>query len=176
VSAGPAARGPRARRTSAAPRRGPALVFDMAGPGDIPALLALMRDYYAFDGLSFSPAQARRRLRELIQSPALGMAWLLRAGGPAPVGYVVVTFAFGLEHGRRAEVDEIYLRPEARRRGFGGSVLRVLEESLRAAGFESVHADVEHDNRDSRAFWTRHGFRVLDRAVLVRMLAPKARR
>ncbi len=51
--------------------------FRVAGLADAPALLELMREYYAFDHLSFDESAARPALEGLLQNAAFGRAWLI---------------------------------------------------------------------------------------------------
>ena len=48
-----------------------------AMPGDAPALLELMREYYAHDGLVFERERAHEALLGLLRNSQHGRAWLI---------------------------------------------------------------------------------------------------
>ena len=136
---------------------------------DLPIVLAMMREYYAYDGLDFDVRRARRRLGELARKAALGAAWvLLEAGEPA--GYLFVIRGFGVEHGRNVLIDELYLRKPYRRRGWGRGIVRHVQAYARRVRAESVHAQVERHNRPACRFWSAMGFRRFDRYAMVQLL------
>ena len=150
------------------------------GPSLLPAttrdviwLLRAMGQYYRFEKLPFDRGNARRRLKDLLATPSLGYVAIIQVGRRR-VGYVVVIRGFGLEHGRNAMIDELFVGPTARGKGIGGQVVERIASDLAAQGIESLHADVEKGNRDARAFWTKRGFKTYDRYAMVRMLATSA--
>ena len=140
-----------------------------ASSADHATLLQLMRDYYAFESLPFDAARASSRLQLLLSNPSLGFA-LLAEIGRNPVGYAVAVYGFGLEHGRNAIIDEIFVTEAARGHGLGTDLVHHIEKIARHQGIESLHADVEHANTDARSFWTTLGFRQYDRSPMIRLL------
>ncbi|HVF28226.1 MAG TPA: hypothetical protein VM943_08295 [Pyrinomonadaceae bacterium] len=84
--------------------------FTVAGADDEYILIALMREFYAVEHLTFDEAAARAALRQVLHHGALGSVYLIRSG-EAVAGYVVLALGFSLEfHGRDAIIDELYLR------------------------------------------------------------------
>ena len=149
--------------------------FTPARAEAVEALLALVREYYDFDGIHFDDATARRGLAELLTDASLGGAWIIRRGDDA-VGYFVLTYGFDLElGGRQATVTELYLRPHARRQGIGSRALTFIEEHLRQVGIGAYELHVERDNAAARAFYARMGLEPHDRIPLTKLLAaPRA--
>jgi ribosomal protein S18 acetylase RimI-like enzyme len=146
-----------------------------ARTGDVEALVPLVGEYYAFDGIPFDETVVRRGLRELLADETLGGAWLLRREHDL-VGFFVATYGFDLElGGRHATVTELYIRPGARRAGLGTAALRVLEEHLADRGITAYELQVERDNIEARAFYEKQGFSGHDRIPLTKDLAPRAR-
>jgi hypothetical protein len=83
--------------------------FRNATEADADLLLAMMREYYAFDHHPFDLENARSALTGLLRDPALGRIWLVCAG-ESVVGYIVLTLGYSLELlGRDAFVDELFL-------------------------------------------------------------------
>jgi ribosomal protein S18 acetylase RimI-like enzyme len=127
------------------------------GPADPATLEAMVRAYYAEDGLTYDRERQGRALSALIEGDALGLAWLVRLAGET-VGYVVVTLSFSVESGGRdAFIDELYMAPVARGRGVGGRVLALVEAEARARDLQRLYLEVEHGNR-ARALYRRAGF------------------
>ena len=132
--------------------------FVRAQPEHVEILLDSVRAYYAFDGIRFEPGSVRRAILQLLGTPALGEAWLIRDQG-AVVGHFVVTFGFDLEFGgRQAILTELYLIERARGRGFGSAVLGFVEERLSAMGIRTLEVQAEDDNTEARRFYARAGF------------------
>ena len=129
-----------------------------ATPSDADAVLAMMREYYAFDRLEFEAAAARAALNGLLADPERGEVWLAEHEAAA-VGYGVLCLGWSLEfHGRDAFVDEIFVAESARGTGVGRKILARLEERCRALGVRALHLEVDHQNRRALEMYRRAGF------------------
>jgi ribosomal protein S18 acetylase RimI-like enzyme len=145
--------------------------FRPAGPGDGPAILEMMRDFYPGAGLTFDPAVAREALAPLLAGE-FGRVWVVRAGDE-PAGYVVLVFGYSLEFGGRdAFVDELYLRPEYRGLGLGRRALGVVEDACRASGVRALHLVVDPANLRAHALYRRAGFEDRGNRLLTLRLPP----
>jgi ribosomal protein S18 acetylase RimI-like enzyme len=132
---------------------------------DLPALLALMRAYYAFDHLEFDAVRAEHALRGLF-GDARGLAWLLCSAQGA-VGYAVVVWSYSLEYGGlEAVLDELYLAPEARGHGGGAMLTQHVARACHAAGAVVLRLETEPDNEGARVFYGKLGFQPLERVLL----------
>jgi len=88
-----------------------------------------------------------------------GVALIAEEDGRA-LGFVFCVLG---DRGRRtAHVTDIYVRPEARRRGIGRALLAELIEPTRAAGLEHVSLEVLVRNADARRLYERLGFASVD--------------
>ena len=127
-------------------------------PGDIDALLPLVRAFYHHFSYPYTEEKKREALRQLIADPALGRVWLVHHHA-SPVGYVLVAFSFSLEHdGRIAFVDELFIEPEGRQRGAGSAVLREVEAACSALGIPVLRLETEADNERATALYLRSGY------------------
>lgn len=80
----------------------------------LPVLLELVAAYYRFDHIDFDRESAERTLGELIDTPALGGAWLALRGD-ATVGYFVLTLGYDVEFGGRvATMTDLFIIAEVR--------------------------------------------------------------
>jgi GNAT superfamily N-acetyltransferase len=140
--------------------------------GDAPALLPLIRGYWAFEGISgFDLRRVEGELARLLSAPSLGSAWVATAGGDA-VGYPLAVYVFSLEHlGMTAEIDELFVLPPHRGQGTGRALLAAAEAEFLHAGCTNVSLQLSHGNEAARAFYyhvgyaARSGFQLLDKTL-----------
>ncbi|MCV6584575.1 MAG: GNAT family N-acetyltransferase [Marinibacterium sp.] len=135
----------------------------LAGPDDLPKLLALVTAFHGEEGISQSDDQRMGGIEPLVQGIPHGAAYLL---GPkrAPMGYIIVCFSWSVEFGGLdATIDEIYLRPPVRGRGIATEALISIAKALRDAGVVALHLEVDTRNEAAQRLYTRAGFRLRDR-------------
>lgn len=146
--------------------------FRVAREADLGAVIAMMRDYYAEDGYTFSEAEARVVVGRLIRDSGLGRLWVAWAG-ESPVGYLAVTYGYSLEYrGRDAFIDEVYVVPSRRRRGIGAQAVALAESACREAGVRALHLEVERDKTGAREMYRRGGFTDHQRFLMTKRLEP----
>lgn len=127
------------------------------GLGDRAALEAMVRAYYAEDGLAFDEQRQGAALAAMLDGDPLCLAWLVRLAD-ATIGYVVVTLGFSLESGGRdGFIDELYIAPPERGRGVGAQVLALIEREARAQGLKRLYLEVAHGN-PAQGLYRRAGF------------------
>jgi diamine N-acetyltransferase len=132
--------------------------FRVATGSDADVLLPMMREYYVFDGHAFDEFRARTALLTFLREPSFGRAWLI-CDGQKPVGYIVLTFGYSLEFlGRDAVIDEFYLRPSHRRRGWGRRALEFVEKEARSFEIRSIHLEVVRENSAAQDIYRRAGY------------------
>jgi GNAT superfamily N-acetyltransferase len=126
---------------------------------DVPALLALVRRYWAFEGIGgFDALRIELLLKELIPGGVRGEILVSEAAGRLD-GYLALVYILSLEHrGLMAEIDELFVLPEARSRGTGSALLECAEAHLRARGCVRLQLQLALDNATGRRFYARHGY------------------
>ncbi len=150
------------------------LDFKAATLHDVETLLPLMRLYYEFDQLTFEEARARRALSELTENDTMGKAWLIYWREEA-VGYVVLTYDYGLDSGgREAVIDEFYLRTDYRRQGIVREAIRFLEQFCASEGMKALWLGVRHDNTDAQEFYAEMGFEDTGLRMMAKPIQPQA--
>jgi GNAT superfamily N-acetyltransferase len=145
-----------------------------ARPDDVPALVALMAEFYAESGYPLPAAAAARTFAALLDDPRLGRVWLLEADGE-PAGYVVLTVAFSMEYGGlRGFVDDLFVRPAHRRRGLAAAGLAAVRGAAEALGVRALLVETgEGDHHAAaRRLYARAGFADSGRLLLTAPLAP----
>jgi diamine N-acetyltransferase len=145
--------------------------FRLAAESDTAALLKFMEAYYAFDGHGFDEQKAGAALTTLLRDANLGRVWLI-LDGEAPVGYVVICFSYSLEWlGRDAFVDEFYLLPEYRGRGWGRETMAFVEEAARAQNVRALHLEVVRENVTALQVYRKLGFKNRESTFLSKWIA-----
>ena len=133
--------------------------FRLAAESDTVTLLQFMRAYYAFDGHGFDEQKACVALITLLRDAELGSVWLI-LDGETPVGYVVIAFGYSLEWlGRDAFVDEFYLLPEYRRRGWGRKTMAFVEKAAQSLKVRALHLEVVRENATALQVYRKLGFK-----------------
>lgn len=141
-----------------------------ASPGDHPVLVAMAEAFYAEDGFSTPLGELRTNLEQLITSNAARVAI---AEAAAPIGFAITTTSFGLENGLIAELEDLYVQPDHRRRGVAA---RLISDSAGwalkrdAKHLEVVIAPNGLDVSHLHAYYDKLGFRDEGRTVRTKPL------
>jgi GNAT superfamily N-acetyltransferase len=146
-----------------------------AASGDIPALLALVRRYWHFEGIEgFAALRVELVLQRLLGDPRLGAVWVAESDGQLQ-GYLIAVLVLSVEHqGLMAEIDEFFVMPEARSHGVGGRLLAAAETALTARGCVRLQLQLGVANTEGRAFYEhrgyapRTGYELLDKPLAAR--------
>jgi GNAT superfamily N-acetyltransferase len=139
---------------------------------DVPQLLSLIRRYWDFEGIAgFAALRIEVLLEELLASPERGLIWVAESER-ALAGYLIAMLVSSLEHGGvMAEIDELFVLPEARARGIGSALLAAAEAELAQRGCVRLQLQLATANARGRAFYERKGYgeragyRLLDKAL-----------
>jgi ribosomal protein S18 acetylase RimI-like enzyme len=131
----------------------------LATTRDIPALLALVEQYWLFEDLAgFDGPGVSRELARALSTPGLASGWIALVKGQ-PVGYLLAVYVFSLEHlGLTAEIDEFFVLPSARGQGMGEELLRLAEAEFVRRGCTNVSLQLGHGNDRARTFYRAHGY------------------
>jgi ribosomal protein S18 acetylase RimI-like enzyme len=142
------------------------MTFRPATLADIPQVVQLRSAFYAEEGYPDDPVRATQLLAQLVSDPRYGRLFVIE--GEA---YVLVTFGFSLEFdGRDAFVDELYVAPDARGRGYGTRALAIAEEACREHGVSAIHLEVELENEKARRLYERTGYEAHSRHLMTKWL------
>jgi ribosomal protein S18 acetylase RimI-like enzyme len=137
----------------------PAATFEvrLASHADVTTLVALMREFYAESGFRLDETWAAAAFNQLIGDPDRGAAWLIEERGQ-PVGHLVLSLRFAMEFGGLlGYVDDLFVRPEHRRKGAAHAALNVLEAACRQRGCHAIEVEVAPDNLPALAAYRRLG-------------------
>ena len=130
-----------------------------ATSADIATLLPLIQAYWHFEAIDgFDPDRVAAQLARLLADKGLGAGWLAFVDGVA-AGYLLAVQVFSLEHlGLTAEIDELFVRADARASGIGRRLLQAAEAEFTARGCTNVSLQLGQGNDAGRAFYRRQGY------------------
>jgi len=119
---------------------------------------------------TFREELVNKALRFLLNHPERGRVWVL-AVDEKLVGYIILTLGFSFEFfGTDAFIDELYILPEYRRRGFGLHAVQFLEVEANKLGVNAVHLEVDEGNDAAFELYRRMGFEDHRRFLMTKWL------
>ena len=147
------------------------LQFDPLRGDEAAALVAMVRAHHADDDYPHSP-YFEAAIVQIAKGEPMARAWMVRHADRV-VGYVVLTLGYSIEYGGRdGFIDDLYLIPEARGRGWGRIVVDfALSEAVRL-GIRTLHLEVEANNNRAQSLYRFAGFEETGRRLMRRRLQP----
>ncbi len=138
-----------------------------ATPGDHHALLELAVAFYAEDGFATPRAELAANLRVLVAADTARVAVIDLDGTVAAFG--ITTTVFGLENGLVAELEDLYVAPDARRRGLARQLIDDSAAWARALGARRLNITIAPNGLDVShllRYYTARGFRDEGRSII----------
>ena len=133
---------------------------------DIPAVIAMMEEFYAIDDYPIDPAVSRDLMLEFLENESLGKGWLILADGEV-AGYVILTFVFSFEYkGRIAFLDELFLSPKARGKGLGKQTLDFIEEQAKLYSVKIIYLEIESHNSIAQKLYLSKNYTIHNRGLM----------
>lgn len=119
-------------------------------PGDLTEVLEIERE-------SFPTPWSERTFRNLMRRANARLSVAESAEGGV-LGYAIAWFA-----GDEAELGDLAVRPDARRRGVGRALLEAVLGDARQKGIRSVFLEVRESNDPAKRLYERAGFETVGR-------------
>ena len=148
------------------------LEFREAISGDEAVLLPMMRALAKQDPevVPFNESSARAAFHQFLSLPAFGRIWLLYNGSDL-IGYIILTVGFSFEfRGHDAFIDELYIVPAHRHRGFGRQAMAFVEQEAREMRVHALHLEVDPSNDSALELYRRTGYKDHDRFLMTKWL------
>jgi GNAT superfamily N-acetyltransferase len=134
--------------------------------------VGLVAEFYGEAGYPLPREAAARAFTALFDDPRLGRVWLVQPEG-AVLGYLVLTLAFSMEFGGlRGFIDDFFVRPAARGRGYGAAALAAVRQACIELGVRSLLVETGAEGHPARRLYARAGFQTNGREFLTQPLAP----
>ncbi|MHB8962569.1 MAG: GNAT family N-acetyltransferase [Saccharofermentanales bacterium] len=144
------------------------LVIRETSEEDIPLLVAFINEIAAYEKLQDEVSIDPDVLAEQIFGKHRAEARILECDGK-PVGYCVYFFNFSTFMGRGGlYVEDIYLRPEYRGRGYGKAMFDYLEKIAREEGCGRMEWTCLDWNTSAQKFYRRFGAESVDEWTIFR--------
>ncbi len=142
------------------------------GSGEADRLMAFVRTVLAADGAV--PGSAREKaVEKLLQTPALGRAWLLTRDGE-DLGYALALFSHSIDEGGPvAMLNDLHLKEGTKSHGLGQKLFDGLERDLRESGFVAVSLKSSSASSTSKWLYGRLGYEQSPHVFFEKRLTPK---
>lgn len=126
-----------------------------------------MAEFYAESAYALDHGWATRSFSALFGDPARGAAWIALLHDQ-PAGYVVLCVRHSMESGGLdGHIDDLFVRPAARRHGVGRALLHTLVADARARHVLALHVEAAPDNAAAQALYASFGLKLpTDRQLL----------
>ena len=125
---------------------------------DASEVLRLLSDFSSEVGTHLEEEHLSAALMPLIARPELGDLLVAEQNGEL-VGYVVITWGWGIESGgAEALVDEMFVSEKVRNQGVGTLLMTSAISRAQQREVKVVFLETESDNPESRALYERLGF------------------
>lgn len=135
-------------------------IIRRAVEADGPQLLDLLAAYSVEVGTNLDQEHLSSAMVPLIKRPELGDLLVAQQGDDL-IGYVVITWGWGIESGgAEALVDEMYVVDAYRNQGVGTLLMTAALERAKEQEVKVVFLETESDNPESRALYDRLGFEI----------------
>lgn len=143
-----------------------------AEPDDAESLLPLISAFFREEGIETPLDAQRRNLLTMMAAP--GSRILLAQAGGRPVAFATATLTRGIEFGLAAEIEDLYVVPEARGRGLARQLMDELIAWCERQGTQEIIVVITPEGMeaiDLPAFYRRFGFCDSGRKLLYRSSA-----
>ena len=140
-----------------------------ARPDDAGPLLPLIAAFFREEGIETPPDAQRRNLLAMMAAPDSRI--LLAKAGDRPVAFATATLTRGIEFGLAAEIEDLYVVPDARGKGLAGRLMQVLIAWCESNGAQEIIVVITPEGMeaiDLPAFYRRFGFHDSGRKLLYR--------
>lgn len=122
--------------------------------------------------LPFDEREIHAALEKFLSLPEFGRAWLI-CFEDKTVGYIILTIGFSFEfRGTDAFVDELYVEPEYRRKGYARKAINFVEMQARKYGVNALHLEVDRENEAALELYRRAGYIDHGRYLMSKWLRP----
>ena len=137
-------------------------------PSDFDRVLSMMITFYASDALLVHPEESvlRKTLTDALSETPYLEAFGFEADGQL-AGYGMVATSYSTEAGGLcAWIEDIYIEPEHRGKGYGSSFLEFVRQRYRNR-VARIRLEAEPENQRAMAVYRKAGFEILGYTQLV---------
>jgi len=129
--------------------------------------IAMNREFMSFiiqDGSTWGGTEKtpdsvfKNTFRTAMQSPSLITLFIIEEDG-VPIGFVNLMTTFSIwSHGKMLVLDDIYLKEEFRRKGYGKTIMQFVENYAKENDFKRLQFQSTPTNPEAKSFYNALGF------------------
>ena len=146
-----------------------------AGPEHFDPALDLLRRFFAEEGFEVPRDQIRLNLEAFLSRADYGVFLASIAG--QPVGLATVSASVSVELGRMAEIDDLYVLPDARGHRVARALITAALDWCRAQGRVYVQVTITPEGEDAHGlthFYDKLGFVDTQRTIMALALSESS--
>jgi GNAT superfamily N-acetyltransferase len=147
-------------------------VIRAAGPGDVPAILGLIRELAAYERAEDQVLMTEDRLEQALFGSEPAASALVAEDGGAAVGFALWFRNFSTWTGAGMYLEDLYVRPSARRSGLGRALLAELAAICVDRGYARLDWAVLEWNAPALEFYAALGAAAMDDWRIRRLTGP----
>ena len=141
-----------------------------ANPADVPVILQLIRDLATYERAPNDVSATEEQLSRVLFGPKPAAEVLLGWEGETPVGFAVFFHNFSTWLGRPGlYLEDLFVRPEKRGRGYGRALLVDLARIARDRGCGRMEWAVLDWNDPAMQFYRKLGAKPMDEWTVFRL-------
>ena len=138
---------------------------------DLHSVTQLLQRFFNEEGFDTPADVIARNTERMVEIDQCGLFAAEHEG--RAVGVATVSLDFGIEYGWSAEMGDLYVLPEWRRKGVSSSLVRAIEDFLRSRKIEGYAVSItpfSARHHDLERFYERLGFANEGRVIFYRQL------
>jgi GNAT superfamily N-acetyltransferase len=148
------------------------LVIRSATPGDVPVILQLIRDLATYERAPNDVTATKEQLNEVLFGEKRAAEVLLAFEKEIPVGFAVFFHNFSTWLGKPGlYLEDLFVKPEVRGKGYGKALLIRLGEIARDRGCGRMEWAVLDWNEPAIQFYRKLGAKPMDEWTVFRLTA-----
>jgi len=134
-------------------------------------LVPMIQAFMAEEGIQVSASAIARNLDAMLDH-ASAMLWIVLSEDGETIGFMTATQTVGLEFGKSAELEDLYVIPSQRGKGLARRMVAAALNWAKAQGVRELILFVTPDGRQQglEAFYEKLGFEPVDRIMFARSL------
>ena len=147
----------------------PVTEIRLALPGEIDAVVYLLGRQLREHQLDTGLDQIRSVIERIMADTRLGFVLVATGPGGSLVGVAFGTSFLGIEHGGVSGwIEELYVLPEFREKGFGALLVTEFIRNATGLGWRAIDLEVDADHQRSVSLYERYDFQPVARTRFCR--------
>lgn len=135
---------------------------------DLPTMFEALREMAALEGLSHTFNATLDDYRRTLFEKQTNVGVIVAESEGAFAGFIIYFTDFAGYSGRQGlYIEDIFVKPEFRRRAIGRRLMQAIEGKAREGGYARVRLAAVHTNTEARDFYKALGYTEIPEALLI---------